>query len=68
LSDLELGDGTGLHVLRSIGPGRSSPAIALTGFGSEEDRRMWLEAGIETYLIKPVVIRQFEEAIQSVMQ
>jgi PAS domain S-box-containing protein len=31
VSDLELGDGTGLELLNSLGPGRSVPAIALTG-------------------------------------
>ena len=54
MSDLELGDGTGLDLLRSMGPERSVPAIALTGYGSEEDRKMCLEAGFETHLIKPV--------------
>ncbi len=68
LSDLELGDGTGLELLRSMGPGRSVPAIALTGYGSEEDRRMCLEAGFETHLTKPVETRQLDEAIRSIIQ
>ena len=66
-SDLELGDGTGLDLLRSMGPGRSVPAIALTGYGSEEDRKMCLEAGFETHLIKPVETRQLDEAIRSII-
>jgi len=68
LSDLELGDGSGLELLHSMGPGRSVPAIALTGYGSEEDREMCLEAGFETHLIKPIEIRQLDEAIRSIMQ
>ncbi len=68
LSDLELGDGTGLDLLRSIGPGRSVPAIAITGYGSEEDRKMCLEAGFAMHLIKPVETRQLDEAIRSIMQ
>jgi PAS domain S-box-containing protein len=68
LSDLELGDGTGLDLLRTMGPRRSVPAIALTGYGSEEDRKMCLEAGFERHLIKPVETRQLDEAIQSIMQ
>jgi PAS domain S-box-containing protein len=68
LSDLELGDGTGLDLLRSMGPGRSVPAIALTGYGSEEDRKMCLEAGFETHLTKPVETRQLGEAIRSIVQ
>jgi PAS domain S-box-containing protein len=68
LSDLELGDGTGVDLLRSIGPGRSVPAIALTGYGSEDDRKLCLEAGFEMHLIKPVLTRQLDEAIRSVTQ
>ncbi len=68
LSDLELGDGTGVDLLRAMGPGRSVPAIAITGYGSEEDRKMCLEAGFETHLIKPVETRQLDEAIQSIIQ
>jgi PAS domain S-box-containing protein len=68
LSDLQLGDGTGVDLLRAIGPGRSVPAIALTGYGSEEDRRMCLEAGFELHLIKPVQTRQLGEAIRSIIQ
>ena len=68
VSDLELGDGTGLDLLRSLGPGRSVPAIALTGYGSEEDRKMCLEAGFEMHLVKPVQTRQLSEAIRSIIQ
>ena len=68
VSDLELGDGTGLDLLNSLGPGRSVPAIALTGYGSEEDRKMCLEAGFEMHIVKPVQTRQLSEAIRSVMR
>jgi CheY-like chemotaxis protein len=67
VSDLELGDGTGLDLLSSLGPRRSVPAIALTGYGSEEDRRMCLEAGFEMHIVKPVETRQLSEAIRSVI-
>jgi DNA-binding response OmpR family regulator len=66
LSDLELGDGTGVDLLRSLGPG--VPAIALTGYGSEEDRKMCLEAGFEMHLTKPVETRRLGEAIRSIIQ
>ena len=68
LSDLELGDGTGLDLLRLMGPGRSVPAIAFTGYGSEEDRKMCLEAGFEMHLTKPVLTRQLDEAVRSIIQ
>ena len=68
LSDLELGDGTGLDLLHSLGPGRSVPAIVLTGYGSDEDRKMCLDAGFETHLTKPIETRQLDEAIRSIIQ
>src|SRR5208337_708946 len=68
VSDLELGDGTGLDLLSSLGPGRSVPAIALTGYGSEEDRNMCLEAGFVMHIVKPVLTRQLSEAIRSIIQ
>ena len=68
VSDLELGDGTGLDLLRSLGPRRSIPAIALTGYGSDEDRKMCLDAGFEMHLIKPIETRRLAEAIRSIIQ
>jgi PAS domain S-box-containing protein len=68
VSDLELGDGTGLDLLRSIGPARTAPAIVLTGYGSEDDRKMCLEAGFETHLTKPIETRHLGEAIRNVIQ
>jgi PAS domain S-box-containing protein len=68
VSDLELGDGTGPELLRSLGPGRSAPAIALSGYGSEDDRRMCLEAGFEMHLTKPIETRRLDEAIRSVIR
>ncbi len=67
VSDLELGDGTGLELLSLLGPARSVPAIALTGYGSEEDRKMCLEAGFEMHIVKPVQTRQLSEAIRSII-
>ncbi len=68
VSDLELGDGTGLDLLASLGPRRSVPAIVLTGYGTEEDRKMCLEAGFEMHMVKPVQSRQLSEAIRSVIR
>jgi PAS domain S-box-containing protein len=67
VSDLELGDGTGVDLLHSIGPERSVPAIVLTGYGSEEDRKMCLEAGFDTHLTKPVETRQLGEVIRNII-
>jgi signal transduction histidine kinase/ActR/RegA family two-component response regulator len=66
ISDLELGDGTGLDLLRELGPRRSAPAIALTGYGSEDDREMSRDAGFMMHIVKPIATKQLHEAIQRV--
>jgi CheY-like chemotaxis protein len=35
---------------------RSSPLIAVTGFGQESDRQLSREAGFDYHLVKPVVV------------
>ncbi|QDV32469.1 hybrid sensor histidine kinase/response regulator [Tautonia plasticadhaerens] len=67
VSDLELGDGSGLDLLQQLGTDRSAPAIALTGYGTEEDRARCLSAGFDLHMVKPVVAAQLDEAIRSVL-
>jgi hypothetical protein len=40
------------------------PAVALTGFGTDEDVRRCLAAGFTSHLTKPVNFGQLEELIQ----
>lgn len=49
-------DGFGLiqHVRRLAGAASHVPAVALTAYAREEDRRRALEAGFQAYLAKPV--------------
>jgi CheY-like chemotaxis protein len=47
---------------------RGVPAIALSGYGSEEDVRESQEAGFALHLTKPVEISKLEEAIRQVVQ
>ena len=55
ISDIGLPDGSGLDLMRRLraGAGRS-PAIALTGYGMEEDIRRSREAGFAAHLTKPI--------------
>jgi CheY-like chemotaxis protein len=53
---------------KEIAPERSVPAIVLTAYGSEEDRKTCLDAGFETHLTKPVETRYLGEAIRNIMQ
>ena len=51
-----------MTVLRAQHP--NLPAIALSGYGRDEDLVRGREAGFSAYLTKPVEFRQLEEAIE----
>ena len=53
---------------KEIAPELSVPAIALTGYGSEEDRKICLDAGFEMHLTNPVETRYLSEAIRNIIQ
>ena len=55
ISDVGLPDGTGLDVVRRFRERHdASRAIALTGYGREDDVRRCLAAGFDEHLVKPV--------------
>ncbi len=66
LSDIGLPDGTGIdlitHVRAQYGP--SIPAVAMTGYGMEEDVARCIDAGFGHHLTKPVNFARLEETIQ----
>jgi signal transduction histidine kinase/CHASE1-domain containing sensor protein/ActR/RegA family two-component response regulator len=76
ISDLGLPDGSGIDV---VGPFRKSQAttagdaggrcgaIALTGFGAEEDVNRALAAGFDEHLTKPVSFGHLQQAIGRVL-
>ena len=64
ISDIELTDGSGLELIREF---RGIPAIALSGFGTEDDVSMSESAGFATHLTKPVDLRHLEDAIGRAM-
>lgn len=64
ISDIGLPDGTGLDIIRAVRQLRpDAKAIALSGFGMEEDVRRSEEAGFGVHLTKPVRFEQLESAI-----
>jgi len=67
LSDLGLPDGTGIDLMRRINRRRPTVAIALSGYGMEDDVRKSLAAGFRKHLTKPVNFNHLQEAIESVM-
>lgn len=63
LSDIGLPDGSGLELIKRIREKRSVPALALSGFGMDDDQRRSLEAGFADHLTKPVSIDRLQSAI-----
>ena len=64
VSDLGLPDGTGLELIRSVrAEGIDCPAIALSGYGMDEDLARTRAAGFSEHLVKPVGVKRLREAI-----
>ena len=64
ISDIGLPDGTGHELMRQLRSHLSAPAIAVSGFGMENDIANSMEAGFSAHLTKPVSIDQLESAIR----
>ena len=60
ISDIGLPDGSGVDMIRAIRKFSSVPAIALTGFGMDQDVATYKEAGFDAHLTKPVNIQRLE--------
>jgi signal transduction histidine kinase/CheY-like chemotaxis protein len=64
ISDIELPDGSGLELMKTIRSRGSVPGIALSGFGSLDDVEQSEAAGFALHLTKPVAFGMLEHAIQ----
>ena len=68
ISDIGLPDGSGLDLMRTIkAEGRDLKAVALSGFGMEEDIRRSMEAGFHEHLTKPVGVQKLQEVIHRLL-
>jgi PAS domain S-box-containing protein len=65
VSDVGLPDGTGLDFIKAFREHSDAPAVALTGFGTDDDVRRCLSAGFTSHLTKPVNFGQLETVIES---
>jgi PAS domain S-box-containing protein len=54
ISDLALPDGNGCDIMREVKARYGLRGIALSGFGSDEDREMSRAAGFEEHFVKPI--------------
>ena len=64
VSDIGLPDGTGIDFIGAFRQRSQVPAVALTGFGTEEDVRRCLAAGFNSHLTKPINFAQLQELIR----
>ncbi|MBN3810557.1 response regulator [Paraburkholderia sp. Ac-20347] len=64
VSDIGLPDGSGIDFIRAFRKESAAPAIALTGFGTDDDVRRSLDAGFTAHLTKPVNFEQLERLIE----
>jgi two-component system, chemotaxis family, CheB/CheR fusion protein len=62
--DIGLPDGSGLDLMRQLLAKRPVTAIALSGYGMEDDVRRSKEAGFVDHLTKPVDVRRLQEVIR----
>jgi PAS domain S-box-containing protein len=63
LCDIGLPDGTGFELIEEVRKDCQTPALALSGFGMEEDVLRSRMAGFEGHLTKPVNFQKLEAAI-----
>src|SRR4029079_17745018 len=68
LCDLGLPDGTGIDFIRKVRETRKTPAIALTGFGMQEDVERAQKAGFDPHLTKPVNLQKLEATMWRLLQ
>jgi two-component system CheB/CheR fusion protein len=69
ISDIGLPDGSGTQLLESLNrkKGRLMLAIAMSGFGMEQDRERSLTAGFAEHLTKPVEFADLQRAITALV-
>ena len=63
ISDLGLPDGNGIDLIQKLAS-RPLLAIALTGFGMEDDIRRSREVGFQHHLVKPIDLNKLDSLIQ----
>jgi PAS domain S-box-containing protein len=66
LCDIGLPDGTGYEVISRAGEKRPSKAVAITGFGTEDDIRRSREAGFDLHLVKPIDLHELQTVLEKV--
>lgn len=68
LLDLELPDGDGVNVCRSLRERSAVAIIVVTAYGEEADRVNALDAGADDYLVKPFGLAELQARIRAVLR
>jgi hypothetical protein len=66
LCDIGLPDGSGYDVISKAKQEGPIKAVAITGFGTEEDIRRSKEAGFDFHLIKPVDLQELQSVLEQI--
>jgi CheY-like chemotaxis protein len=67
ISDLGLPDGSGLELMREIRAISPVPAIALSGYGMDEDQQRTKDVGFSAHLVKPVDLDQLQKLLSEIV-
>ena len=66
LSDIGLPDGSGYDVISQVKRKQPVKAVAITGFGTDEDVRRGKEAGFDFHLVKPIDFHELRSVLDQV--
>ena len=66
LSDIGLPDGSGYEVIAQAKRKQPIKAVAITGFGTNEDVRRGKEAGFDFHLVKPIDFHELRTVLDQV--
>ena len=66
LSDIGLPDGSGYDVISQVKRKQPVKAVAITGFGTDEDVRRGKEAGFDFHLVKPIDFHELRNVLDKV--
>src|SRR5437762_5005111 len=66
LSDIGLPDGSGYEVITQAKRKQPIKAVAITGFGTDEDVRRGKEAGFDFHLVKPIDFHELRTVLDQV--
>ena len=66
LADIQLPDGTGWDLMRSLRRDGDVPGVAISGFGSEADLARSKQAGFDLHLVKPLSPEELTAALEVV--